>query len=679
MYRLAALVVAAICVAQVTAQCDKYSGRVWFLLDESETARTASSSNLDVVPASLRYDILRSQIQQFAQGLTNSSRPVEVELGIVSYQGSARQTQRLTPPNTLQTLLNNQVTNGIIPDSILTQGGVASGGSWTYTGLQQANNIAFVPNYKNIIVVVSAQASFSANRSALAQAAANQLRVKQFDLYVVAVKDNANVQYLDEQELKLVAGNDPNQYNRIESYNQLAAHLNTEVRDKRLCSTVTTTTPLPTTTPRSTTTPDPDHPCARCTHHSGTYNVPHPETCSKFYQCSGLDPETGDYLFHVFDCGPGTLFNETDANCVWPKDFSCPAWGGQCTIGRVEQFPHLCCGKYWRCAAGLVDEMDCANGQVYQNGQCRTVSDNSCLQKSPCPVGTYTECPYRVVADNPCQFNNYDPVSQMNHTMNCPVTKGWNQDECACSDDVTSCPMEEGVDVINGNDAVDCKSHMHISFDDNSFRAINEETGQDSGKWIAQNGVQIKNDYAEFNGQEGIENDIVFIPYYANRVFPNKFAIRLQFRFHSNPSETEYVLIANDRCAECIATLRVTASRSNANQWTFTFWVRDVLGDEASISANININDNQGWSEVKVVVDDMQISGTVSTPSGLQNIQEQMTGPDSTITGKVQETDCGLSIGQGRIGGQTSTQTVALDGDINDFKFYECQDLTDLN
>ena len=69
--------------------------------------------------------------------------------------------------------------------------------------------------------------------------------------------------------------------------------------------------------------------------------------------------------------------------------------GGRCTAGRSARFPDLCCGKYWQCDDGAVSWVDCPTNQVFNNvtKTCQTVADNSCLQRSPCPVGTYTcEC-----------------------------------------------------------------------------------------------------------------------------------------------------------------------------------------------------------------------------------------------------------------------------------------------
>ena len=63
--------------------------------------------------------------------------------------------------------------------------------------------------------------------------------------------------------------------------------------------------------------------CSSCVHKSGTYQVEHPGGCTKYYVCTA-DPLEG-YTYAEFDCGPGTLYNDTDHNCGYPKDFSCSA------------------------------------------------------------------------------------------------------------------------------------------------------------------------------------------------------------------------------------------------------------------------------------------------------------------------------------------------------------------
>ena len=85
------------------------------------------------------------------------------------------------------------------------------------------------------------------------------------------------------------------------------------------------------------------------------------------------------------------------------------------------------------------------------------------------------------------------------------------------------------------------------------FAAIDDTKNGAPGKpWVDGQGVRAEQSgYVTFRGREAdarSANDVVFMPYFANRQWPKKFAFAIQFRFSEAARETQYVLVSNDRC-----------------------------------------------------------------------------------------------------------------------------------
>jgi len=291
-----------------------------------------------------------------------------------------------------------------------------------------------------------------------------------------------------------------------------------------------------------------------------------------------------------------------------------------------------------------------------------------------------------------------------------------------CSD---MAPASCNVNVVPGagmvnptRDNNNCKALVHLdmtksALNSRTLTVLNDYTNtQRTDVWVdTGRGTTVENGVASFTGRAktdassyGVIYDLLFVPYFADRSFPPSWAMSLDFHFRPTADRLEYVLLTNDNCLQCNATFRLTATRTSttSNVWDFKFWV--LTGDkadkttnakwvnkvEASITARVTITNNDQWSKVVVKVQSPNpelvntagyratLSGTVSTPSssGTSNTQQAFTTAQLMHT--VVFNECGLSLGQGRDGPPGSQTTVAFNGEFDDFKFYDCSDVSTL-
>ncbi|RUS73514.1 hypothetical protein EGW08_018729, partial [Elysia chlorotica] len=218
-------------VALTTCQNTCPATEVLFLLDESENARLAASTNPDLRP----FDILQNSIRNFLQHPLVANSASDFRVGAISY--SSGQDQRVViPPRTSR----SQALAGVANIGL-----VSHAGSWTYRGLEKVD---LAPMYANsLLIIISSQGSGTQDRRNLAQQEISRVMGQLGWQPWVIVPQGGNP--IDMTEMTLINnGQSPvvlyDQSQPPQGYNQLDRALNNVV-EEMLC--VTPVVPVPTT------------------------------------------------------------------------------------------------------------------------------------------------------------------------------------------------------------------------------------------------------------------------------------------------------------------------------------------------------------------------------------------------------------------------------------------------
>ncbi|KAK7477203.1 hypothetical protein BaRGS_00031588 [Batillaria attramentaria] len=687
MHSLAAFVLAALMVGQVRPQqevCAVDNANVYFVLDLSETARRESTTGGNFQRDMTDYDLLRDSLRSFAENsrLTRyRASTANLRVGFISYTGFENVTRVQATVtgglDSLNSMITNVIddTNGNIPDRILTKDGTETGGSWTYNGLEKlveeiqsgALN-SFPSGADNWVFLISAQGSFRSTRQDRARAAANVLKAAGFRIFVTGLVMDNDEFNIDVEELGDVSTSS-NTTILISSYgptrpstDQVRPTLREALRDfvsnwLLKCRTVATTTPIPT-----------DNPCTGCDFSTGKYLVPDPAGCAGFLLCHP------DLTYTRMDCGDGTLYDADLMTCSQQNKYNCPAWG-TCTGTTQRKLPARCCRQYYDCDRGVVTFRRCPGDQIFDQ------SSEQCVPNTPssfatncgsedeyniaCRInigsqGRLLNCSrgqgiadlYRNVENEPCMFEQFNGEQWVQHR--CAEGTGWDTSKCIC-DHNSACLTQQRTPFSST-----CRSRFHVGFNDNpaaQVRAIDDETNERLNVWIAKKETRFTGTTARFAGNRGREADVVSIPYFNNRDWRN-FAVTIRFRLASNAAVgTFYDILSNDNCGQ----VRVI------------FDVRNSNDDIVSMQADVTKDSQDQWLEVTLAVQDNQVRGNVKVlradgsgaPLNTVPLRQQGTNAEiATLAGGVGRVHCALGIGQGREN--------AMVGEVDDFKYYEC-------
>ncbi|GFR97423.1 hypothetical protein ElyMa_006323900 [Elysia marginata] len=132
---------------------------VLFLLDESENARQAASTDPNRRP----FDLLQNSLRNFLRHPLIANSPNDFRVGAISYSSGNDQRQVIPPRSSIRQALGR----------LNTIGRVSHAGSWTHRGLEEIDLQPMYPN--SILIVISSQGSGNQQRRNLSQQQINRV------------------------------------------------------------------------------------------------------------------------------------------------------------------------------------------------------------------------------------------------------------------------------------------------------------------------------------------------------------------------------------------------------------------------------------------------------------------------------------------------------------------------
>ncbi|KAK3769295.1 hypothetical protein RRG08_011968 [Elysia crispata] len=614
---------------------------VMFVLDESENAHNAASTD----PVLRSFDILQDSIRSFLQHPRVANSPNDFRVGAVSYSSGNDQIQVIpvgSSPRQALTGVNNI-------------GRVSHAGSWTYRGLEY---ITTRPRYTNsILIVISSQGSGAQQRRNLAQQQITRVaRQLGWRPYVIAAQ---GVNAIDMVEMTLVnMGQNPvvltDQSQPPQGYRQLTGVLNFVI-EQILCNDPRTAVAPPTTTTTRPTTRRPTAGiCNDCLYEAGYGFDFDPNFCDSYYMCVPNQAPIRKA------CPAGTFWS--GSTCDFIENVNCAVATCIASTPAGTRYPSgRCCNKYFECASGTLSEMTCPNGQVFSLPQraCVQVRDTRAMcdlqERYICDVttgaggngttgcGAYSPDPF----GNPCRF------MFGGYTVNAPQGTMWSQTACSLVfANTDQCgQLQGGSSTFFGDRPADVCNAVFLATFDNGQRTVYSER-QRRNLEVA---VTTQEARLERNGlvfDSSMVRPYGYYFFFNNRAVKQNTAFRVRFLLDQNaPSNRRYDILSNNFCDLCPETVSITVTPRGRNQRDVNATFVLTNGQTVTTSATINTEVATNELEVTLVVGETSIYGQVSElrgsdPNGV--IQTESFTPVPKPSGvEVQPNRCGFMLGQG--------------------------------
>ncbi|XP_046580716.1 SCO-spondin-like isoform X5 [Haliotis rubra] len=356
--------------------------------------------------------------------------------------------------------------------------------------------------------------------------------------------------------------------------------------------------------------------CNDCKMDNGIGYNPHPSDCNKYIQCM-FD---NNQLIKVeeMECPHGLYWDQDKLTCNRPEEVNCPA--ERCNDPMTTTYPSATtCSGYWQCVGGVSKGRCCPAGQAYSiAGYC--VPSTTCT--TPCKGdGGQGACDKRPISGDRTRFQQF----VKGHgwiTMTCAPGSSYNSTECRCS-------IQGGVVAPDT-----CKPDVYLSFIDD----VGDKS--DSGVYIQNDGVKVKNGVGYFDGKSGLR-----IPRFANAELGSTVYIRIRYRGEGSATRKQ-ALLSNGDCGKDAS---ISVARGPASTY---FGVRSGAGKSASVSVSSSTN---GWNEAFFKLDAGMLSGSVGSSA-----------KQTAFLGNIQRANCALQIGRG-------TNFANFRGYIDNVTIYLCR------
>jgi len=339
---------------------------------------------------------------------------------------------------------------------------------------------------------------------------------------------------------------------------------------------------------------------------AGRSFFPHERYCNLYYQCSYGKPVERQ-------CALGLFYDDTIQNCNYPSlgtSGMCSMWlaNGNCT---GQNFPDVCCDKYWTCQAGTNFRwisQTCPSGTNFDaaTGQCSSNQFTPCVKDVFCRdniVVTQDECRLSSIANNVCAFKTGGDV-----TMQCPDQTMWDQAQCACVNDPLG-QCNKPTYNLNKEQDPQCRASFRAQFDgaQAAITAFSDKMGTSISNLVGISSLTngggfytgIQNDVTLAGNEASITSQgFIYAYYFANNEILTPTGFQIVFKPSAFTTSSTIELMSNtfnvdDPAKDCPASVSVTVRNDgptnsiNNNDYRFTFSV-NLVGDNNVVAA---IND----------------------------------------------------------------------------------------